>query len=250
MNGENLPEDVHAAPGDRADRPEAVGVEGVEVAQHDGLGERAEQRGDRGAGEHERDRVGPTSGRPDREDGSRGEPGADHGEPRVAGQRGDPEEVDADHDRERGAGLDPSSPGSASGLRVWPCIRAPATPRATPTAIARTVRGTRRPWMIVDASEPSGWRSTSMTVPSGMLRLPIARLSRPASTSSAARTARARAPSPVARLAPVARARRPTSVRSRPWTSFRWGQVSLTLVPRCGAVSPGCAMRGCGARRG
>ena len=40
--------------------------------------------------------------------------------------------------------LTPSSPGSASGLRVSACISAPASPSATPTAIPSSVRGTRR----------------------------------------------------------------------------------------------------------
>ena len=62
----------------------------------------------------------------------------------------------------------PSSPGSASGLRVWPCIRAPATPSAMPTAMASTVRGTRSACTIVAASDPSSWNSTSTTVPSGI----------------------------------------------------------------------------------
>lgn len=39
--------------------------------------------------------------------------------------------------------LTPSSPVSAIGLRVYPWISAPPTPRARPATIARTVRGTR-----------------------------------------------------------------------------------------------------------
>ena len=78
----------------------------------------------------------------------------------------------------------PSSPGSASGLRVWPCIRAPATPSAMPTAIASTVRGTRSACTIVAASDPSSWNSTSTTVPRGIGRLPSARLSSPTTPSA------------------------------------------------------------------
>ena len=37
----------------------------------------------------------------------------------------------------------PRMPGSASGLRVTPCMTAPARPSAAPTIIASTVRGTR-----------------------------------------------------------------------------------------------------------
>ena len=44
--------------------------------------------------------------------------------------------------------LTPSSPGSASGLRVTACITAPATPRAVPTSTPRMVRCTRRTWML------------------------------------------------------------------------------------------------------
>lgn len=39
--------------------------------------------------------------------------------------------------------LTPSSPGSASGLRVSACITAPARPSALPTISPRTVRGIR-----------------------------------------------------------------------------------------------------------
>ncbi|CAM5267827.1 hypothetical protein SMICM304S_02094 [Streptomyces microflavus] len=37
----------------------------------------------------------------------------------------------------------PNNPVSAMGLRVYPWISAPPTPRAAPATIARTVRGTR-----------------------------------------------------------------------------------------------------------
>lgn len=39
--------------------------------------------------------------------------------------------------------LTPRMPGSAKGLRVTPCITAPARPSAAPTSIASTVRGMR-----------------------------------------------------------------------------------------------------------
>ena len=39
--------------------------------------------------------------------------------------------------------LIPRTPGSASGLRVTPCMTAPESPSAAPTTAARTVRGIR-----------------------------------------------------------------------------------------------------------
>ncbi len=39
--------------------------------------------------------------------------------------------------------LTPRMPGSASGLRVTPCITAPDSPSAAPTSTASTVRGIR-----------------------------------------------------------------------------------------------------------
>jgi hypothetical protein len=58
-----------------------------------------------------------------------------------------------------------------------------------PTVIASTVRGSRSAWTIVAASDPSSCSSTSTTVPSGIGRLPSARLSNPvAPTASTSRT--------------------------------------------------------------
>jgi hypothetical protein len=47
--------------------------------------------------------------------------------------------------------LIPSTPGSASGLRVTPCMTAPERPSAAPTTTARTVRGIR----LVTAASPT-----------------------------------------------------------------------------------------------
>ena len=51
--------------------------------------------------------------------------------------------------------LMPRIPGSASGLRVTPCISAPAPPSAAPTSSPSSVRGTRRSRTIACASLPS-----------------------------------------------------------------------------------------------
>ena len=75
----------------------------------------------------------------DRRDGRAGE-----GEPDVAEQRGDAERVDRRSTTNSAApALTPRMPGSASGLRVTPCITAPANPSATPTSSPTIVRGTR-----------------------------------------------------------------------------------------------------------
>ena len=83
----------------------------------------------------------------------------------------------------------PSSPGSANGLRVWPCINAPATPRQLPASRPSSVLGTRSPCTMPDAGDPSGSSRTSTTRPSGRFRLPTTRLSTAATRSSASSSA-------------------------------------------------------------
>ena len=61
---------------------------------------------------------GPRGEGPDREHGEGGEARSGQGEPGVAGQPGDPQRVDAEHDGERGSGPRRRGGPSASGLRV------------------------------------------------------------------------------------------------------------------------------------
>src|SRR5690349_7288847 len=82
--------------------------------------------------------------------------------------------------------LTPSSPGSASGLRVCPCISAPATPSATPTASATSVRGARSARTITSASVPDGDHRARHTTSGGRGRAPTARLARHTRATSAA----------------------------------------------------------------
>lgn len=65
---------------------------------------------------------------------------------------GDPEQRRAEDDGEAGAGVDPSRPGSASGLRVSVCISAPARPRATPARRPARVRGRRASSTMVQSA--------------------------------------------------------------------------------------------------
>ena len=69
----------------------------------------------------------------------------------------------------------PSSAGSASGLRVTPCITAPARPRAAPTSSPITVRGTRSErtmrWSLLCGSNSL---KASHTVCSGIALAPYA----------------------------------------------------------------------------
>lgn len=83
--------------------------------------------------------------------------------------------------------LSPRIPGSASGLRVIPCITAPARPREAPTSSASTVRGTR-PCTAASAIESgSGAVSAGQISPSGISREPYTS-ERTIATASAAIT--------------------------------------------------------------
>ncbi len=65
-------------------------------------------------------------------------------------------------------------PGSARGLRIVPCISAPAAPRAAPTSSPSSVRGTRRSRTIAVASLSSGAVKALKTSWSGIDCDPIA----------------------------------------------------------------------------
>src|SRR5918998_2967156 len=78
----------------------------------------------------------------------------------------------------------PRMPGSASGLRVWPCISAPASPSAIPTPIPSTVRGTRSERTTTSFSVPVGDQMASHTGPIGIGLAPTARLASATSASS------------------------------------------------------------------
>ena len=107
MNGATCAAIVRVAAGERADRPEAELVERGDVDEQDRRGDRAEERGDRGAGQGELHRRRALAAeRAEPVDDDRGERGAGEGEPHVAEQAGDAEAVDADDDEQRGAGVD------------------------------------------------------------------------------------------------------------------------------------------------
>src|SRR5690625_3083760 len=91
--------------------------------------------------------------------------------------------------------LIPSRPGSASGLRVTPCISVPARPRAAPTSSPTAVRGSRWSRTTLWSLSP-GTRAVraSTTAPSGTSRAPSARLA----TTTRRRT-RTATPSPTRR---------------------------------------------------
>ncbi len=82
MNGRTCQVDVGITPGERADRPESELVERRLVEQRDRAGERAEQRGQCGAGEREADGVGAAAAhRSQRVHQHRRDRRADEGEP-------------------------------------------------------------------------------------------------------------------------------------------------------------------------
>ena len=90
--------------------------------------------------------------------------------------------------------LTPKMPGSASALRVCPCIKVPAIPRQSPIRTATTVRGNRRLRTITSGSEPVFAVSACHTAPGPSQREPSARLAANASTrtTTRARSAAAR----------------------------------------------------------
>jgi hypothetical protein len=70
--------------------------------------------------------------------------------------------------------LMPRIPGSASALRVTPCISAPAAPSAAPTSSPSSVRGRRRSRTIAWASLPPEPVNAPTTCPNGSEREPTA----------------------------------------------------------------------------
>lgn len=81
--------------------------------------------------------------------------------------------------------LTPSRPGSASGLRVWPWISAPARPSAAPTSTPSRVRGIRSDRTTMSSSVPVGATSACQTWSSGSALAPTATPATQATTSSA-----------------------------------------------------------------
>ena len=121
----------------------------------------------------------------------------------------------------------PSRPGSPSGLRVWPCISAPAMPSASAGQQAEHVRGTRSSRTIT----ASRW--------SGVRRAGHARRRRARSTGCRRRCSRA----PPARRAPAAGPGRAVAghgswrARATPGDD-KLGKAHLTYVPgRSGIVA-------------
>ncbi len=114
----------------------------------------------------------------------------------------------------------PSSPGSARGLRVWPCMSAPATPSATPARMPSAVLGSRSERTMMSFSVPVGPVSPCQTSASGTDLAPIAMLS----TTAAARAADS--PARTSRRRP----RRAWSVRARPVDG---GRAAATAVLTC-----------------
>ena len=94
--------------------------------------------------------------------------------------------------------LMPRVPGSASALRVVPCISAPAAPSAAPTSSPSSVRGTRRSRTMACASLPSYAVKAATTSASGMCCEPMARDATTHRTSSSTDEREARDPRPAA----------------------------------------------------
>ena len=92
--------------------------------------------------------------------------------------------------------LIPRIPGSASGLRVSPCMSAPASPSAAPTSRPMSVRGTRRSVTIASFAVSPPCSSASMTSCRGIEREPSTRLATQttASTTTASTSPPTRAP--------------------------------------------------------
>lgn len=84
----------------------------------------------------------------------------------------------------------PSSPGSASGLRVWPCMSAPATPSAIPARTPRAVLGTRRERMTMSFSVPVEAVRACQASASGTDLEPTVMLSTIATSTAASRARR------------------------------------------------------------
>ena len=108
----DLHDDRHVPTGQRPDRPEPELVEGGLIQQQHRAGDGAEGGAEGRAGQRQLDRGGafPAQGG-DRVDDHRRHCRAGEGEPDVAEDRGHAEGGDADHDQQRGAGVDPEDAG-------------------------------------------------------------------------------------------------------------------------------------------
>ena len=144
--------------GQRADRPEAELVERADVEQHHRRGQRANSAVRAAPATASFTGVAPP--RPidaEHVHGDGGDGGPGEGEPHVAEERREPKTAMPATTAKAAPALTPSRPGSASGLRVTPCMTAPARPRAAPTTRPSSVRGTRSSrtinWSSTDAVE-------------------------------------------------------------------------------------------------
>ncbi|GGY99663.1 hypothetical protein GCM10010365_17970 [Streptomyces poonensis] len=138
--GQRLDEDVHVAAVEGADLPEPELVVRLAVGQQHGVGEGDEQPGGGGSGEGELDRRGALAseaGHPVDESGRQA--GAEEAEPDVLPGLGQGQHAHREDDGDGHARVDAEQVGSASGLRVTPCITVPARPSATPAS--RPARG-------------------------------------------------------------------------------------------------------------
>ena len=93
--------------------------------------------------------------------------------------------------------LTPNRPGSASGLRVCPCMSAPAIPSASPTVRPSTVRGSRWVSSTVASGDRSPRKSAAKTCsggirlePTSMLAAVVASTSRSATDSASRKRVR------------------------------------------------------------
>ena len=143
---------VEGGAADAADLPGLHAGGDVAAGQGDGGDERGERRRRRRPGQRElerrRRRRGPGSRRRRRtrpRGPRRRSPSRRCWSPRTARTRRCPATTASEAPM-----LIPRTPGSASGLRVTPCMTAPESPSAAPTSTARTVRGIR----LVTAASP------------------------------------------------------------------------------------------------
>ena len=136
--------------------------------------------------------------------------------------------------------MTPSSPGSPSGLRVWPCMSAPDMPSAAPTI--RPEHRPRHPQLLDDDGGLARWgrcrtaratprraRATGCRRRCWPARRPPRAPTRPSSTSSR----RLRAPGRRARgAAPLRAGASAVVVTACSWRRTAVGDVRLTLLPR------------------
>ena len=150
---------VEARAADAADLPRLDALGDVAARQRDRGDERAKRRRRRGPGQRELER-----GRAAAPQGAHGvdehrrDGGPDDRRPDDAGRREQAEDAMPVTTASEAPMLTPRTPGSASGLRVTPCMTAPARPSAAPTSTASSVRGIRlvtAAWPMVVRAPPS-----------------------------------------------------------------------------------------------